>query len=123
MPKRGNIQVVWTKSALESLHAIFNYYKTNVSVRIAESIKSNIFKASKQLKLHPGSGTKEYLLESLNEDHRYIIVLNYKLIYKLKDDVVYITDVFDMRQNPDKIVIHNSEDLNEPDAVYGKQHY
>jgi hypothetical protein len=49
--------------------------------------------------------------------------LNYKLIYKLKDDVVYITDVFDMRQNPDKIVIHNSEDLNEPDAVYGKQHY
>jgi mRNA-degrading endonuclease RelE of RelBE toxin-antitoxin system len=35
--------------------------------------------------------------------HRRLIVGNYKIIYLIEDDVVYISDIFDTRQDPKKM--------------------
>lgn len=117
------MNVIWTDFALQSLREIFVYYKENVSQKIANNIKAEIFNATKQLKIQPFSGAIDELLQVLNEEHRYLIVKNYKIIYKILDKKVYITDVFDTRQNPEKLIVNNSNDytLNEPSPLYSAQ--
>jgi len=110
------MKVFWTKFALDKLHDIYDYYKVNVSVLIANNIKESILFSTHQLELQPLSGTPEVLLQHLNQGHRYIIRGNYKIIYKIQTKKIYITDVFDTRQNPIKIYQNTEqvETLNEP---------
>ena len=110
------MKVFWTKFALDSLKEIFTYYKDNVSLTIANNIKNSILLSTRQLEFQPQSGAIETILQHLNEEYRYIIRGNYKVMYKIQYEKLYITDVFDTRQNPAKIVRNNQTDmtLNEP---------
>ena len=40
----------------------------------------------------------------LEKEYRYILSGNYKIIYKVEDSYIIITDVFDARQNPSKMI-------------------
>jgi len=62
------------------------------------------------------SGSIETSLTDLKEEHRYVIRGNYKIIYKIQHKNVFITDIFDTRQDPEKIIRSNESDLtlNEP---------
>ena len=42
-------------------------------------------------------------LEKLNQDYRYIVIGNYKIIYRIYLNEVIINDVFDTRQDPEKM--------------------
>lgn len=56
-----------------------------------------------QLQTQPESGQMEELLEHLNQNSRYLVEGNYKIIYQYSEGVVIITDVFHVKQNPVKI--------------------
>ena len=117
------MKVFWTKFALAELHNIYDYYKVNVSVLIANNIKNSILLSTHQLESQPLSGALEVLLQQLNQGHRYIIRGNYKIIYMIQSKRIYITDVFDTRQNPVKMYRNSEQDiiLNEPeDSKYKK---
>ena len=45
----------------------------------------------------------EEYLRHLNLGHRRIVTDHYKIIYRIEDQVIYITDIFDTRQNPGKM--------------------
>jgi plasmid stabilization system protein ParE len=110
------MKIFWTKFALNSLHNIFNYYKENVNKLVAQNIKNSILSGTRQLEKQPLSGTIEKLLLNMEEGHRYIIRGNYKIIYKIQNKKLFITDVFDTRQDPESIK-RNSDlgiNLNEP---------
>src|ERR1035437_2906480 len=110
------MKVFWTKFALDTLHDIYEFYKNNASVLVANNIKESILLSTRQLKLQPLSGTIEVLLQHMNEGHRYIIRGNFKIIYKIQSQRIYVSDVFDTRQNPTKIYRNIESDLtlNEP---------
>lgn len=114
------MKITWTDFALKSLYEIYTFYKGSVNIRVANKIRTDIFSAVKQLKHQPYSGAIEMLLKSINEEYRYLIVGNYKIIYKILKTNIYITDVFDTRQNPEKIVANNSNNftINEPTPEY-----
>ena len=99
--------MLWTKSALAALYDIYHYYKVNVSITIARKIRDNIFSASNQLEKHSNTGQIEELLKEKNGVYRYFIKDKYKIIYKIQKNKVYITDVFDTRQSPHKIITRN----------------
>jgi toxin ParE1/3/4 len=101
------VEVFWTKFALSSLSDIYTYYKNNLSITIADKLLDNIISASAQLETFPNSGTKEDLLDDFNDEYRYIVRGNYKMIYKVSDGKIFITDVFDSRQDPSKIKKRN----------------
>lgn len=101
------MKVFWTKSALASLYDIYKYYNENVSITIAYKVRDNILTVSRQLEKHSLIGQIEELLKEMEEGHRYIIKDNYKIIYKIQTNKIYITDVFDTRQDPDKIKERN----------------
>jgi toxin ParE1/3/4 len=95
--------IVWTEFASNELKSIYEYYKVQASVAVAKKIKSKIFESTKNLSEQPLIGQIEENLKELNQNHRYIVEGNYKIIYLVVKNTVYITDVFDCRQNPEKM--------------------
>jgi plasmid stabilization system protein ParE len=101
------MKIFWTKFALLSLSEIYKYYKENVNLHIANNICDSLLASARQLDKHSLSGQNEELLIDLSEDHRYLVRGNYKIIYKIKNKKIYITDVFDTRQDPEKVIRRN----------------
>jgi plasmid stabilization system protein ParE len=100
-------QVIWTYFATSELKNIYLFHKLAASPRIAEKIKKSIFNVTKKLLISPMLGQIEDSLIDLKQGHRYIVEGNYKIIYRVLGDEIYIVDVFDCRQNPQKIKRHS----------------
>ncbi len=97
------MKVIWSNFASDELKSIYKYYKEVASVKTAKKIKASVFEATKQLVKFSKSGTKEENLRDLKEDHRYLVAGKFKVIYKIEDNTIYITDVFNCEQNPQKM--------------------
>jgi toxin ParE1/3/4 len=98
------MKLVITQSARLRLKDIHDYYRENVSIAIANKIKAGIIEHLKSIQLYPLAGQEEECLNELGLGHRRMVKGNYKIIYRVLDDVIYVTDVFDSRQDPSKIV-------------------
>lgn len=72
-------------------------------IQVAQDIKSRIFEKTQLLSKNPEMGSIELGLDHLGLGHRYLVSGNFKIIYLLQGSNVFITDVFDTRQNPEKI--------------------
>jgi plasmid stabilization system protein ParE len=101
-------QIIWTNFAISELKNIFLYYRMVAGEKTADKIKKSIFSATKCIIRQPFIGAVEENLIDLKQGHRYIVEGNYKIIYRLKDNEIYITDIFDCRQNPTKMKRHLS---------------
>jgi len=55
------------------------------------------------LESNPLIGTKELLLTGRPFDYRFVVEGNYKIIYRVNENIVRIVSVFDCRQNPREI--------------------
>ena len=101
------IKISWISSARSDVEKIKRYYKDVAGIDVAKRIALNIKIQVDILKTHPEIGQEEETLKSLNEGHRYLVSGNYKIIYKVLNKTVFITTVFDTRQNPNKLVKRN----------------
>ncbi len=90
-----------TKPAQRRLRQIDDYYRKKGNRSHVTKLKKDIKKKSELLSQNPELGQEEYYLKELGQGHRYIIVTKlYKLIYLVAAPFIFITDVFDTRQNP-----------------------
>lgn len=96
-------QIKWTNFAISELKNIFLYYRIASGEKTAEKIKKSILTATKPLLKQSLIGALEENLTELKQGHRYIVEGNYKIIYRIIDNEIYITDIFDCRQNPTKM--------------------
>lgn len=97
------LKTFWTDNAISNLEDIFDHYKHKVSVEIAKKITAQIFNKTLLLERNPGIGQKEELLSDRENDYRYLVVGNYKVIYWIEEHLIKISSVFDCRQNPKKL--------------------
>ena len=81
------------------------YYSEKASLRVARNLIDEIIIASMELSKNPFVGQKESLLTSRVQEFRYLVCKNYKLIYWVNQEKrrIEIVNVFDCRQNPQKI--------------------
>ena len=96
----------WTPLARKKLRDIYRYYKKKANIIVAERIVNGIVDESIRLSHSPKIGQSEILLTGRKEAYRYLIYSNYKIIYWIKEDTnsIEISNVFDTRQNPNRIV-------------------
>jgi plasmid stabilization system protein ParE len=97
------IKVFWTQTALNDIEGIFDYYKHKASPKIARKLVKEIVKTTIYIQNLPKVGRIEELLIDRNFEYRFLIVGNYKIIYRIEDNYIKIATVFDTRQNPEKI--------------------
>ncbi len=94
----------FTEQALKSFQECLDFLSPEVPADKIIEIRDRILAKTGQLAVNPGLGQPEELLASLGLSHRRLIEGNYKIIYRVMDDTVIITDIFDSRQDPGKML-------------------
>ena len=99
------MQVVLTDPARDALKAIYDYYVQEGYDTYADDIRKTVISKARSLPEAPYKGQEEPLLTPLKQGHRYVIAKkHYKVIYLIEADIIYVTDVFDTRQDPVKML-------------------
>jgi plasmid stabilization system protein ParE len=98
--------VIWTNRALATLDNIFEFYKEK-SENAAIKIVNRLYYSAGTLKTFPNAGAIEPLLDGFSVCFRSLVVeKHFKLIYYTDENRVYITEVWDTRQNPYRLTGH-----------------
>lgn len=87
------LKVVWTHTAKDQLKTIFNYYKEK-SVQGANNIKNEILNAAKNIRF-----SEQYQKDEIEPEYRRIIVRDYKILYLIEGEVIYISKIFSTKRN------------------------
>ncbi|MFM7021769.1 MAG: type II toxin-antitoxin system RelE/ParE family toxin [Flavobacteriales bacterium] len=90
----------WAKANLKDIH---NYHKNVASLRTANSIKNKIIAGIKDIPNFINKYQEEENLKKLALGHRRYITGNYKIVYRVEKKTIFITDIFDSRQDPKKM--------------------
>ena len=98
------MRILITHQAKGRLESIYEYYLTLGYRRYGRQVQATILKKTLLLKDFPFMGQEEETLQALGLNHRYLIEGHYKIIYRVENEVIYIIDIFDTRQDPDKIL-------------------
>ncbi len=98
-------EIIWSDQAEIELDKIFEYYSEFVSISVAKNLLKEIVEEPNKLISNPEISQREDLLLDRENEFRYLLCRNYKLIYSIdqKAKHIKIADVFDTRQNPSKI--------------------
>lgn len=99
------LKLYWTEFSKNELEKIFEYYKNKVGITQAKKLINEIYIETLELKKQPKIGQVEEQLKDRNQEFRYLVIKNYKIIYWINEEKMQIEifDVFDTRQNPIKI--------------------
>jgi toxin ParE1/3/4 len=97
------MKLIYTEQALFSLEEALSLIAPKVTPEKLMEIRDSILDTADTLLLHPLQGQKEPYLEDLGLGHRRLIESHYKIIYRVVGECIYITDIFDSRQDPDKM--------------------
>jgi toxin ParE1/3/4 len=97
------MKLFYTEQALISLEEALEFIAPKVSHEKLIEIRDRILDKADTLPLQPLKGQKEPFLEHLGLGHRRLVEGHYKIIYRVIDEYIYITDIFDSRQDPDKM--------------------
>lgn len=99
------MKIEWTLSAQKDLKKLFKFYVRTANKEIAHKIKNEIISSTSILEFGSAIGQIEELIAHKRQGHRYILMHHCKIIYipKNHENIIYITHVFDTRQNPKKL--------------------
>lgn len=99
------MKVFITDPAKASLKDIHDYYQSKGYGSYGKRITKSVISKSKSLSNNPYIGQEEELLRPCEQGHRYLLVeKHYKVIYLVTEEAIMVTDVFDTRQHPEKML-------------------
>ena len=93
------MKIIWSPSAIKNLDIIFEWLKEK-NEKAAINIYNELFDSVEKLKDFPQIAAIEPILSDFTLEYRSLIVLNYKVVYTLNDGTIYISAVWDCRQDP-----------------------
>jgi plasmid stabilization system protein ParE len=98
-------RILWTDFAINQLKDIYDYHLVKASQKIAQRLVQKIIDSTILLENNPEAGRKEDFLEKRSQEFRFIVIKNYKIIYRIESDfqIIHISLIFDTRQNPKAI--------------------
>jgi plasmid stabilization system protein ParE len=93
------IKIIWTETAQEDLYNIY-IFLSHFSQQSARNIVRKILHKPKTLIAgFENAGAKD----NINPNYRRLIVGNYKILYTIKENLIFINSIFDCRQDPEKL--------------------
>jgi len=99
------MKLFYTAQSLVSLQECLDFYSHEIPVERINEIRDRILAKVDKLLENPYIGQKEEYLDHLGKGHRRLIEGNYKIIYCVQEENIYITDIFDSRQDPSKMKV------------------
>jgi plasmid stabilization system protein ParE len=88
------LTVEWTDTAKDKLRKVYEFHSEyseesafKIVIEIIESTDAIVY-------------AKQFQVDDINSEYRRIIVRQYKILYKLEDETVWILNVFPTKGNP-----------------------
>ena len=99
------MSINWSTFSKKMLIEIYTHYSDISNEKIAQRLVDGIVDEVELLKDQPLIGQIELNLNDRTKQFKYLIFKSYKIIYWINSESnqVEIVDVFDARQNPDKL--------------------
>lgn len=98
------MRVTWNQKALDQLDDILEYGRQEFGVRTARQLFIRIMSYEPLLAANPKLGKTEPLLANRKRAYRSIVAhRNFKLIYYVEGDTVYIANLWDTRREPTRL--------------------
>jgi len=96
--------VQWYLEALDDLNQIYEFYYTG-SPRAAALLYNQILDDVEILKSHPYIAAIESFLNDCPEEYRSLVVAKgrFKAVYYVTEDTVFIVQIFNCRQDTEKL--------------------
>jgi len=92
-------RVIWNKRASKQLQELQKHLEQEFGIKTVKTFTNRLFKFLELLIKYPHIGT----LENKTEDIRgFLLHRHTTIIYKIKQDSIYILSLFDNRQNPNR---------------------
>jgi Txe/YoeB family toxin of Txe-Axe toxin-antitoxin module len=99
------MKVIITNRSLDRLEQSLDFYLIELKIpkyKVLE-IKRNLINRAKDLGKQPYKGQYEPYLEKLGKEYRRIVEGNFKIVYRVENDIVYVVDFFDSHRKPTKM--------------------
>jgi len=100
------MEIIWTFKAKDDLKNIYVFLRTEIDDSKAFEIVSKIVNRVEILNKMPLAGQKEPKFEKLIREYRRLVENDYKIVYHVRGNNIYINRIFDTRQNPKKLRIY-----------------
>jgi plasmid stabilization system protein ParE len=99
------MRIIYTDQSFESLEESLKFLLEDQAVPLEKvlEIRNQLLYKADSLVNNPHIGQYEEYLVHLEKGHRRLIEGNFKIIYRIENDCIYIIDFFDTRQNPVKM--------------------
>lgn len=97
-------EIVWSNFAKSKLRNLHDYYSLKVSLSTAERLIEGIIDSTKKLIKYPQSGQLESYEIDLPYEIRSVKFKKYKIIYIFRNYRIEVLNLFDMRQDPNRII-------------------
>lgn len=95
------MQLRVTAPAEERYHETLAYYFGFMTEREIRRVARRVQEALDLLEANPGAGAYEgWMNEEYGRRYRRWIVGHIKLVYHVDGDIIWVTDIFDSRQDP-----------------------
>lgn len=101
------MKVIITEPAKYRLKELYFFYKAYMPTQKAKEIRTDILNKIKTLSSFSEKGALEESLINSDFEYRYILERHCKIIYRIENETVFVTDFFDSRQAPEKLPIRN----------------
>lgn len=99
------MKVVITEQSLKRLENSLRFYLKELQIPKTKVVKmkNRLIGKATNLSKNPLKGQYEPYLSKLKQGHRRLIEGNFKIIYRVEGDTIYIVDFFDSRDDPKKM--------------------
>ena len=100
-----NYDIQWTDKSKEDLRQIYQFLCGLTPEERAFSFVEKLISEADILTNMPRVGQREPKFEGLEKTYRRLVRGNYKIVYHVADETVYINRVFHTSQDPEKLTI------------------
>ena len=90
-------KIIWSKQAVSAVKNIYNFYKEK-SLQGAKNVKTDLLQCPKTIFY-----SKQYQVDDINPNYQRIVVRDFKVLYKVNNNVIQIVDVISTKQSPEKL--------------------
>mgnify|MGYP000356532597 CR=1 FL=1 len=102
------MKVIITDPAKGHLKDLFDFNSLYIPPQKNKEFLSKIIKKVRSLATLNNRGSIEENLIDADFEYRYVLQDNCKIIYRIQDEFVLVTDFFDVRQDPTKLTSRQS---------------
>lgn len=92
------LTVEWTDTAKDKLRKVYEFH-AEYSEESAFKMVNEIIEESDTIIFF-----KQFQIDDINSNYRRIIVRQYKVLYKIEDEIVWIMNVFPTKNDPEKLL-------------------